>query len=241
MKQADNREKNIQSYLNNKYMKIETNKKKIIGSNFIFIIVFLLCMLLILFKKILSEKIEILHFALYIVIGLIIFYLIIKYENWILELENNTIYIKRKIFPSYIIDVENIVNIQCHKKFKYHIRGSIYEEYLEITYFNKNNKIKKIRLYVYNYDEYIVEKEKIKEFTKTISNILNNKRDYNSDLRTIKKRDKQIEKLYKRESFIKKMNMLVNVFFTKALIIFRFVILTICILKVIRLIIELKT
>ena len=41
MKQSNNREKNIQSYQNNKYMIIETDRRKIIESHFLFIVIFL--------------------------------------------------------------------------------------------------------------------------------------------------------------------------------------------------------
>ena len=209
MKRSVNREKYVQSYINNRTMEIETNKKMIIESKFVFIVIFLLCMLFNIILQIEFKRFDICAFLSFIGIGLII-YLIIKYDNWKLKLENNIIYIERKIFPSYTINVDNIIKIQ---HYIYH-EGRAYREYLEITYFNNKNKIKKDHLYIYKNSNYFVEEDKIKEFIKIFSDYVENLDDNSSDIRDIKRSDEQVEKLYKKASLNKTINGPVKNFFT---------------------------
>ena len=217
MKQSNNREKNIQSYQNNKYMIIETDRRKIIESHFLFIVIFLLCVLFNIMLEIEFKRFDVVRLLAFIGIGLIDF-LIIKYDNWKLKLENNTIYIERKIFPSYSINVDDVIKIQYNI---YRYTSKIYREYVEIAYFNNKNKIKTDRLYIYKNINYFADKDKMKEFIKIISNMLDNKKDYNSDVGDITTREKQVEKFYKRSSFIRKMNNPKNFFYNKVFVIIR--------------------
>ena len=189
MKRSINREKYIQSYLNNKFMIIETDIKKIIGSNFIFITLFILCMLFIILSQIEFKRFDLCALLLFAGIGLIIFLTII-YDNWRLKLENNIIFIYRKIFPSYTINVDNLIKIQ---HYRYRFRSTA-KEYLEITYFNNKNKIKKDQLTIYKNSNYFVEEDKIKEFMKVFSEHPEN---CNDNIRDIRRSDEQVEKLYK--------------------------------------------
>ena len=217
MKKTVNREKYIHSYLNNKYMEIETDKKKIIESKFSFIIIYILCMLFITVSVTKYKRIDVCTLLIFIGIGLII-YLTIKYDNWKLKLENNTIYIERKIFLSHIINADDLIKVQHYIN---HYRKD-YREYIEITYFNKKNKIKMDRLYICKNINYFVEEDKIKEFIKIFSDYPENLEEHNSDIKEIKRSDEQIKKIYKKDSFIKKMNSPVNIFFSKVFTIIRF-------------------
>lgn len=217
MKQSNNREKNIQSYQNNKYMIIETDRRKIIESHFLFIVIFLLCVLFNIILEIEFKRFDVIILLAFIGIGLIDF-LIIKYDNWKLKLENNTIYIERKIFPSYSINVDDVIKIQY---IIYRNTRKIYREYVEIAYFNNKNKIKMDRLYIFKNINYFADKDKMKEFIKIISNQLDNKKDYNSDVEDIMGREEKVEKFYKRSTFIKKMKSPINSFYNKVFFMIR--------------------
>ena len=77
------------------------------------------------------------------------------------------------------------------------------------------------RLYIFKNINYFANKDKMKEFIKIISNQLDNKKDYNSDMEDIRRREGEVEKFYKRSTFIKKMKSPINSFYNKVFFMIR--------------------
>lgn len=190
----------IRAYKKNMYMEVNVNKKKLIQAYLRLIMYWLLTFVFYLVIKITNinnySEFTAYSFGIFVIVGALLIFILI-YEKWNLKLENNTIIIKRRFFPTFTIAFDNLIDIQIREE-RY---KSNYVKRIEICYLNNKNKFRKVYLTINKNYFYIVEETKIENFLGTFLHYSVNSDEYNSEWKNINRSAEEIELVEKKVYF----------------------------------------